>query len=795
MDRDTKLRLNLFRAAIVVVFLFLLVQLWRLQIVQGAYFKELANHNRYRLVPIDAPRGVIYDRKGNILVRNTPTYSVLIVPADLPEDEQAEEAIYARLSALLDVPVSSEDEEVTSAREKAPYFLIRKDAQWSPAPQHVPYIPRPGIKELVAKTRLLAPFTPIVIATKVDRDTAFIIEEEHLELPGVQIKAEPIRQYLFGELTSHVIGYVGPIPEEWADDYPRPEYSPDDTVGLSGVEYTFEKELHGIKGRKHIEVDVAGREIKTIGQSYPAQPGHNLVLTIDLDLQKVVDSALKKALKKSGSESGVAIVMNVNTGEILAMVSLPSYDNNLFAAGISVRDYARLSSAPARPLINHAISGLYPPGSTFKIIPASAALEEGVIDRHQTIRCEGTMWVPNKYFPDDPKLAQPFYCWYKPGHGLVNMISGLAESCDIYFYTLGGGFGDFEGLGWQRLADYSQWFGMGQLTGIDLPGENPGLIPTAKWKRLTKAEIWVLGDTYHMAIGQGDVLATPLQMLNATAAVANGGTLYRPQLARMVTDAEGHIIRTFEPQVLQHVPVSDENLAIVREGMRAAVTWGTSWATNLPQVAVAGKTGTAEYPGPRDRRGRLPTHAWFTAFAPYENPEIAVVVFVDNGGEGSETAVPVAAEILNYYFPVTEEPQPGTTPGAPTGPGPAPTPTPAPAAPPRPAPVPAQLTKSPFEAKLLGVEDYLAQVAAVTGQVVGRNNEPLAGRPVAVVEAGRLIYQGFTGPDGGFQFEQSSPAVDARWDVILVGHLNAQKVSLQIESGKKYIVQFHQTGW
>jgi penicillin-binding protein 2 len=311
---------------------------------------------------------------------------------------------------------------------------------------------------------------------------------------------------------------------------------------------------------------------------------------------------------------------------------------------------------PNRPLVNHAISGQFPPGSTYKIIVASAGLEEEVITPQTRLYCGGILWLPNRFYPEDPSLAQPFYCWihhdYHGNHGSLAIVSALGQSCDSYFYQVGGGE--------ERLGYYAELFGMGSRTGIDLPGEAPGLVPTVRWKRINYSESWVTGDTYNMSIGQGFVLATPLQVLNAAAAIANKGTLYRPQIVREVTDGEGNIIWAFAPDVIRQVPVSAENLDLVRQGMRSAVAGpgATAWTVDVPGIAVAGKTGTAEYFSDRnkdgipdrDREGNLPTHAWFTAFAPYDDPEIAVLVFVFGGGEGSTTAVPIANDILNHYF-------------------------------------------------------------------------------------------------------------------------------------------------
>jgi penicillin-binding protein 2 len=378
-----------------------------------------------------------------------------------------------------------------------------------------------------------------------------------------------------------------------------------------------------------------------------------------------MEDILARQLRAFYKKQGVAIAMNPQTGEILGMVSLPSYDSNEFASGISVSAYRKLQENPNHPLVNHAISGQFPPGSTFKIIVASGALEEKVITADTRHYCGGILWLPNRFYPEDPSLAQPFYCWihhdYHGHHGSLSLESALGQSCDIYFYQVGGGYrDDFGGLGEELLGYYSELFGMGSTTGIDLLGEAPGLVPTVKWKRVNYSESWVTGDTYNMSIGQGFVLATPLQVLNSAAAIANGGTLYRPQLVREVIDSEGNIIKAFAPDVIRKLPISAKNIDLVRQGMHAAVngSGATAWAINVPGVTVAGKTGTAEFfidrnkdriPD-RDREGNLPTHAWFVAFAPYKDPEIAVVVFVFGGGEGSATAVPIANDILNHYF-------------------------------------------------------------------------------------------------------------------------------------------------
>jgi penicillin-binding protein 2 len=642
--KQRNIKVIVFRAVVIASFALLAFQAWQMQIVRGEEYLEQADRNRFRLISIDAPRGIIYDREGRLLAGNMPSFTVSIVPADLPEEE--EDQVLQRLSTVLEIPVSSHDVDVGYRESPSIDAHYLSDAE--------EYQPEPQMKELVQAGRI-APFTPIPIKSNIPRDMAFVIEEERLEWPGVIVEVEPLREYISSTLMSHVIGYVGHIPEQQVDSYVDrrgADYDANDIVGLTGVELTFENELRGQKGQRHIEVDITGRELRTIGPPIEPVPGHNLILTIDLDLQAVVEDALQKGIEKARSQSGVAVVMNPQTGEILAMVSLPSYDNKLFAGGISEGDYAQLSEDPRRPLVNHAISGLYPPGSTFKIVTAVAGLETGVVDRRSVLFCPGTIWIPHRFAPDNPELATPFNCWAQDGHRSISMVEAIAQSCDIYFGMLAGGYKEFEGLGQEALHDYAHLFGLGEPTGIDLPGENAGLVPDETWKRLTYGETWVTGDTYNVAIGQGFILATPLQILNATAAAANGGKLYRTQLVREIRNVDGNVVTPFRPELIRELPVSSETIALVRQGMRAAVTHGTAWGANLGAVAVAGKTGTAEYPGQRDWEGNLPTHAWFTAFAPFDDPEIALVVFVEGGGEGGTVAVPIAAEILSYYFNV-----------------------------------------------------------------------------------------------------------------------------------------------
>lgn len=622
------MKFAVFRLIILVAFGTIAFQLFTIQISNGEQYRRLAENNRYRLLSENAPRGVIYDRNGAILARNTPTYAVAVVPADLPEDKMQLAALYGTLSQMLKIPVSTK--------------AATKPANGSLQPPTGPGIPK-GIEEIVEENRY-NPFGYVVIKPNVEREIANVIEEMRVDLPGVYIVREPSRQYPFKENIAHVLGYTGGIPSDLYKQFQDRGYEINDQIGLSGVETMFEDDLRGGKGRRLVEVDANGREVRVLAEQ-KAAPGKNLVLTIDSYLQNAAVEALKTGLKKSKAKAGSLIAMNPNTGEILAMVSLPSYDDNLFTGGIGGDDYAALINNPDLPLFNRAISGEYPLGSVFKIVPASAALQEGVVDRTTGIVDSGVIWVPNKFYPNEPRLAQPFYGWSRQGLGLMNVVSALAWSSDIFFYEVSGGFtpDNFDGLGEKRLASYALSFGFGDRTGLGIPGEARGLVPTDRWKRLTYAQGWVTGDTYNMGIGQGFLLGTPLQLLNATAAVVNGGTLYKPQIARAVLDTDSRILRQFDPTVIRRVSVSPDNLAIVREGLRAVVTSGTATSINFAAVPVAGKTGTAEAPP------GLP-HAWFAAYAPADSPKVAVVVMVEHSGEGSSIAAPIARRIFEKYF-------------------------------------------------------------------------------------------------------------------------------------------------
>jgi penicillin-binding protein 2 len=457
---------------------------------------------------------------------------------------------------------------------------------------------------------------------------------------------EPQRRYLESVLLSHILGFVGPV---YAEDYERlapAGYQLNDRVGKAGIEVTYENLLRGTPGSRAVEADASGREIAVI-ESVPAMPGYSVVLSIDIQLQRRVEEILREGMGES--LNAAAVVMDVHTGDILALVSLPNYDSNIFTGEVDQEALNRLAADPAKPMLNHAIAEMYAPGSTFKQITGLAALQEGVATAGTEIFSPGYLDVENEYVPG---VFDRFKDW-RSDLGTMNFYRGLAMSSDVYFYYLSGGYvrdgqSVFSGLGATRLAEWTRAFGLGEETGIDLPGESEGLVPDPEWKEETIGEGWLLGDTYNFGIGQGYVAATPLQMLLVTAAIANGGEVLVPHVVKELKDGQGNVITLARERVKRTLNVDSRNIDIMREAMRQSVADGAAFTAQVRNVTVAGKTGTAEF-GEQIAPDRYKEHGWFTAFAPFEAPEVAVVVFMEQGN-GSGTAAPAAARILDYYF-------------------------------------------------------------------------------------------------------------------------------------------------
>lgn len=592
------------RALVILLFGILIIQLVRLQVIHGDEYAERAEINALREVQIPAARGLIVDREGRPLVRNVASFSAAILPADLPD--RAEIGVYQQIERVTGVPVADIQSKVAEG-----------------VAQHGEY-------------------EPVVIKAELDEDTALELRELEPVVPGLRLLSEPSREYLSGALLSHVLGYVGPVSAEQYAQLKDEGYLIRDFTGKTGVELTYESLLRGHPGKKLVEVDALGRELRVISERRPLD-GTNLVLAVDIDLQKKVRETLQKYTQPG--DNAAAVVMDVNTGEVLSMVSLPDFDNNIFSSKISDTDLDKLVHATGNPLANHTIAERYAPGSTFKTIVGAAALQEGVANTGTTITSRGYITVENEY---DPNVVYVFKDW--SALGPLDFYGGIAMSSDVYFYYLAGGKADegFAGLGEDRVARYARAFGLGQPTGIDLPGESEGLVPDADWKKATVGDDWLLGDTYNFGIGQGYLSVTPLQLVTAVSSIGNGGKLLTPHLLREARDAHGNVLQTFERAVRGTVLVDQQYLDIVAEAMRQSVSRGVAKKAAVPGVEIAGKTGTAEF-GPARPDGTHETHGWFVGFAPFDKPQVAVVVFLERGTGGADAA-PASSEILDYYF-------------------------------------------------------------------------------------------------------------------------------------------------
>lgn len=583
----------------------LALQMFNLQVVEGETYQHAAEINRVRKFPISAPRGVMFDRDGRKLMENVPSFEIVLIPADFwrLESDRREESIRNLVS-------------LAGVDESAVREIIGRSAKNS--------------------------YDPKIIQENTDRDKALILETKSEELTGFQVVSVARRHY-FDPYFSHLLGYTGsPTAEDVAAHQGNEAYAGIDVVGKNGLESIYDEVLRGIPGSKQIEVDATGREENLLAVKQPIA-GRNLELSVDPDLQAKATENLSHILRSAGLTKGSVVALDPRDGEVLAMVSLPGYDNNLFAEGISSEEYSKLANDQSQPLFNRSIGGTYASGSVIKPVIGVGALQEGVIGVNTTVLDRGFIEVENKY---DPSIKYRFYGWNRTGLGPVNIYTAIALSSNPYFYQVGGGYQGFEGLGPERIAKYMTAFGFGAPLKIDLPGEAKGLVPTPEWKEKTVGEPWSLGNTYNLAIGQGDFLTTPLQMANEVATVANGGTVYRPHLVRAFTDESDNSREEIKPEVLNSNFASRNNFEIIRRAMREAVTneRGTARSFQGLSVAVAAKTGTAQF------QGTALEHSWFIAFAPYDNPTIAMAVLVEQGGSGAEAAAIVARDTLGWYF-------------------------------------------------------------------------------------------------------------------------------------------------
>lgn len=575
------------------VLVILIARLFQLQLLSGSTYRLRSEGNRIRSLTTPAPRGTILDRYGLPLAVNVPDIALTIIPADLPKDVSERTALIQRLATAI---------------------------AWSPT----------DIEQTLKKDQR-RPTDPVTIIEHVPYDQALRFIVSTADIPPVNIVAVPNRSYPLNTTTAGVLGYTGRIsPAELQN---RPETNPLDVVGKTGLEREYNDVLTGTDGIKQVERDVRNHEQRIVAQQDPV-PGKSITTSIDSELQQHLADRLGSMVKSLHTTGGAAVALDPNNGEVLAMVSVPSYDNNWFVAPDHAPDIQRTLTDGRTPLLNRVISGQYPSGSIVKPLIATAALTERTITPSTTVLSVGGFKVGNDFFPD----------WKAGGHGLTNVTKAIADSVNTFFYAVGGGFDRIVGLGVDRIVEYLQRFGWGEKLGIDLPNEQDGLLPTKEWRTTQRASPWKLGDTYHLSIGQGDLEVTPLQVATAMAAVANGGTLYQPHLVTAVQDANGTVVQHMSSKVISDRLAPGAALATVQTGMREGVLNGSSRAMQSLPVTSAAKTGTAQF----GADGK--THAWFAAYAPYDHPRVVIVVLVEAGGEGHAAALPVAKDVLQWYF-------------------------------------------------------------------------------------------------------------------------------------------------
>lgn len=595
-------KISILAGLIIVGLAIILVRDIQIQIFKGNYFRGLAEGNRVRIQPIVSERGVIFDSNGRALVQNVPNFSLAIVPQDLPRDPADKQKVVDKIVELSGVPHENIDS------------LLTKYGSYS--------------------------YASLVIKENLDYESALKMYIQSSLLPGVLIEKGSKRKYLINTdlntssstlSMSHLLGYLGKVTEQDLAADEKNVYLLFDNIGKSGLEKFYETGLRGIYGKKKVEVDALGHEQNVLAEEAPV-PGKNLILSIDMEAQAKMEDLIKNAVKNYGKKRAAGIAMDPKTGAILALVSWPAFNNNDFSGGISQEEYKKYTSDEDKPLFNRAIGGTYPSGSTVKMIVASAALQEKIITANTTVNSTGGIKVDRWFFKD----------WSAGGHGITNVYKALAWSVNTFFYYIGGGYKDFVGLGASRLTAYMRSFGLAAKTGIDIPGEAAGFIPSKEWKQNVKGESWYVGDTYNLSIGQGDLLVTPLQVALWTATIANGGKIVQPHIVEKL-DNPGSDKKDAIPLKTTNVPVSANNISIVRQGMRDCVTVGSCQMLNSLPFTTGAKTGTAQWSNSKDN------HAWFTSFAPANNPQIVVTVIIEEGEEGSRTAEPVARDFLAWW--------------------------------------------------------------------------------------------------------------------------------------------------
>ncbi len=607
-DRPTS-NFSPLRLTLWLVFLILAGRIFYLQIIHGASFRALSDNNRIRSQTLLAPRGLILDRTGQALAQNTASFNLVVTPFDLPKKSAELQDELSRAASAFNF----DKDQLNQKLQTADYNSVE----------------------------------PVIAAQGIGQDQEILFQTQASQFIGFSVQQVPVREYLEPQEFSQILGYTGLVSQQDLAHLDKTKYSTMDITGKTGIEDEYEGYLHGTNGQNLIEVDATGKLLDTLGQNAP-QPGDVLQLNIDKGLQDEIYNKL--ALGSNANPRAAAVAINPKNGQVLALVSLPGFDSNLFAKGIKPQDYNALLNDKNLPLFNRAIAGTYPPGSTVKPMVGLAGLQEHVITPSTVIDDRGDLVIPNQF---DPSIKYNFYGWTHTGLGPVNIYEAIAQSDDIYFYTVAGGYPNSpvpQGLGAEKLTQYYRKFNLGKLTGIDLPGEQTGLVPDPAWKAtyykndaiLSK---WYLGDTYHIGIGQGDLLVTPLQVAEWTATIANNGVGYVPQIVNKALDQNGNVVYQKQPQALVSKFLDDANLQVIQQAMRDTVTVGSGRLLSKLSVNAAGKSGTSQFDGSDPNK----THAWFTAYAPFEDPQIVVTVLVEAGGEGHVAAEPVVRDAIAWW--------------------------------------------------------------------------------------------------------------------------------------------------
>jgi penicillin-binding protein 2 len=587
---QTRIRIAYFLALLAFTLLFL--RLWLLQVIEGDTYRRLSENNRIRTQIIKSPRGCILDANRKVLASNRPSFDICLVPQ---ETRHAAEVLQD-LATLVQCDVLQLQQKARQARGRPPY-------------------------------------EPVKLLADVSRDVLALVLTHKLDLPGIIVETNPVRHYPSAILACHLLGHLGEINLRQLQSPAFTGYKPGTFIGKAGVEQMMEQELRGTDGGYQAEVDATGYKVNIMGRVDPI-PADNVILTINADLQQVAEDAL-------AGKTGAIAAVDPRDGRILAMVSSPPFDPNLFSRSISASEWGELINNPSRPLMNRCIQTMQPPGSTYKLITAAAALGESAITPQSSFFCGGSLTFGSR----------PYRCWRKSGHGTVALERGIVESCDVYFYQLG------ILLGPDRLSRYARGFGLGELTGTGLSEEKKGLIPTSDWYQRRYGIPWQRGESLSIAIGQGANLVTPLQLVMAYASLSNGGTVYQPFFIERVETADGKLVKQFSPQVRGRLPLASETITYLKECLFKVVNTpsGTGTRAQIPGRDVCGKTGTAQVinlgrdsRSPRD--SDLQDHAWFVAFAPKDDPRIAVAVFVEHGGHGGSASAPLAHTIISRFF-------------------------------------------------------------------------------------------------------------------------------------------------